>query len=88
MEENARLEGMGMPIVLEFVVGERGIKGEKGEKGDPGRDGIDGKDGKDGTLIYPSMELDALTGELVISGEDLEDNFGFDARSGELIFKV
>lgn len=88
MEENAKLEGVGVPIVLEFVVGERGIQGKQGEKGEPGRDGKDGKDGKDGGLIYPSMELDALSGELVISGEDLEDNFEFDARSGELIFKV
>lgn len=88
MGANAELEGIGLPITLEFVIGERGDKGEKGEKGEPGRDGKDGKDGKDGTLIYPSMELDALSGELVISGEDLEDNFGFDARSGELIFKV
>jgi hypothetical protein len=68
--------------------GEKGDRGEKGEKGEKGDKGDKGDNGKDGTLIYPSMQLDPLTGELIISGEDLGDNFDFDARSGELIFKV
>lgn len=87
-KEGVTVEGRNAKLELDFFVGrpgERGPQGEKGEKGEPGKDG---KDGKDGKLLYPSMELDALSGELVISGEDLEDNFGFDARSGELIFKV
>lgn len=68
--------------------GEKGEKGEKGDQGEKGDKGDKGDNGKDGALIYPSMQLDPLTGELIISGEDLEDNFDFDARSGELIFKV
>lgn len=49
------------------------LKGEKGEKGN---------------LLFPTMEFEPLTGELVIIGDDIEDNFDFDVTTGELIFNL
>lgn len=48
MEENAKLEGGGMPIVLEFVVGERGVKGDIGPAGPAGPQGEKGEKGEIG----------------------------------------
>lgn len=50
MEENAKLEGMGVPIVLEFVVGERGVKGDRGERGEQGERGLQGIQGEKGDV--------------------------------------
>lgn len=64
------------------------LVGATGATGAQGPQGIQGPQGPSGSLIFPSIELEPLTGELVISGTDLEDNFTFDYTTGELIFNV
>lgn len=41
---------------------------------------------QDSKILFPSMEFEPFSGELVISDEDIEDNFNFDYTTGELIF--
>ena len=64
------------------------LKGEQGEQGIQGIQGEKGEKGDKGNLLFPSMEFEPLTGELVITGEDIEDNFDFDVTTGELIFNL
>lgn len=46
-----------------------------------------GSNSKNSKIIFPSMEFEPLSGELVITDEeDIEDNFDFDYTTGELIF--
>lgn len=67
---------------LASLVGATGATGAQGPQGETG------PQGPSGSLLFPSMEFDPLTGELVITGQDLEDNFSFDYTTGELIFNV
>ena len=62
------------------------LVGAQGEQGIQGPIGPQGPAGPSGSLVFPSIELEPHTGELVISDEDLEDNFDFDYETGELIF--
>lgn len=64
------------------------LKGDKGDTGATGATGPQGPTGPSGNLIFPSFEFEPSTGEMVITGTDIEDNFDFDYATGELIFTL